>query len=418
MDLMSILRQAGFTGNGLKMAYAIAMAESSGNASAHNTNASTGDNSYGLFQINMLGGMGPERRRQYGLSSNDDLFDPLTNARVAYKMSGGGAHWGPWSTYNSGAYQQYYGGSGADITNTSSDGGFQTTQPKLSDKELAASYGFTSDFLNANPELKKLFKNAVSGGWTPAKFQAELQGTTWWKTHSQTEKDYLTKKYTDPATAKQELDQAKIKMRQMGNQLGIVESAFTRKKMDQAAYNMVAKGWDESQARYFLGQYVYFAGDKHQGQGGEVWDELHQYAYSMGVTMSGDWYADKSRNVVRGIATSQDYKSELQKKAKAMFPQYSKQIEGGQTVADIASPYMQSMAQILELPGGSVNLFNPTIKKALQGSKDPGGKISTTPLWQFENDLRNDPRWRKTQNAQNSIMQVAHQVLSDFGLKF
>ena len=81
-SLMSILRQAGFSGDGLQMAYAIAMAESGGHSGSHNTNASTGDNSYGLFQINMLGSMGPERRQQYGLSSNDDLFDPLTNATV------------------------------------------------------------------------------------------------------------------------------------------------------------------------------------------------------------------------------------------------------------------------------------------------------------------------------------------------
>ena len=103
MDLMSILKQAGFKGDGLKMAYAIAMAESGGNARAHNGNRNTGDNSYGLFQINMLGGMGPERRARYGLSSNDALFDPLTNAKVAYKMSNGGKSWGPWSPSGNGA---------------------------------------------------------------------------------------------------------------------------------------------------------------------------------------------------------------------------------------------------------------------------------------------------------------------------
>jgi hypothetical protein len=40
------------------------------------------------------------------------------------------------------------------------------------------------------------------------------------------------------------------------------------------------------------------------------------------------------------------------------------------------------------------------------------------PLWQFENELRSDPRWKKTQNAQDSLMQVGHQVLADFGLKY
>jgi murein DD-endopeptidase MepM/ murein hydrolase activator NlpD len=109
-SMKAILQRAGFSGNALNMAYAIMMAESGGNARAHNTNTRTGDNSYGLFQINMLGGMGPERRAQFHLGSNDALFDPLTNAKVAYAMSHGGQDWSPWSTYKRGEYKKYLGG--------------------------------------------------------------------------------------------------------------------------------------------------------------------------------------------------------------------------------------------------------------------------------------------------------------------
>lgn len=109
-NLRSVLERAGFKGSSLGMAYAIMMAESGGNARAHNTNRNTGDNSYGLFQINMLGGMGPERRAMYRLPNNDALFDPVTNAKVAYAMSKGGNDWDDWSTYKSGAYKKYLGG--------------------------------------------------------------------------------------------------------------------------------------------------------------------------------------------------------------------------------------------------------------------------------------------------------------------
>jgi hypothetical protein len=78
---------------------------------------------------------------------------------------------------------------------------------------------------------------------------------------------------------------------------------------------------------------------------------------------------------------------------------------------------MQSMSQILELPAGSINLFDPTIKSALQAKDKATGANAVKPIWQFENDLRSDSRWKSTQNAQNSMMQVAHQVLSDFGVK-
>jgi hypothetical protein len=37
-------------------------------------------------------------------------------------------------------------------------------------------------------------------------------------------------------------------------------------------------------------------------------------------------------------------------------------------------------------------------------------------LWQFEQDLRKDPRWNFTKNAQDSLMNTTRKVLQDFGL--
>jgi hypothetical protein len=118
-----LLRSVGFTGAGLSTAEGVAAAESGDNATAHNPNAATGDNSYGLFQINMLGAMGPQRLKQYGLTSNDQLYDPATNARVAYQMSQGGTNWSPWSTFKSGAYRAQYGNGSAQIVSNGSTPG-------------------------------------------------------------------------------------------------------------------------------------------------------------------------------------------------------------------------------------------------------------------------------------------------------
>lgn len=82
---------------------AVAFGESSFNSGAHNPDASTGDNSYGLMQINMIGDLGPSRREAYGLSSNEDLFDPATNLRVALGIWQGGG-WGHWSAFGGSQY--------------------------------------------------------------------------------------------------------------------------------------------------------------------------------------------------------------------------------------------------------------------------------------------------------------------------
>jgi hypothetical protein len=95
-DIKSLLIISGFEGKSLKIAFGVVMKESTGRPYAHNQNSNTGDNSYGLFQINMIGSLGPARREQFGLENNEDLFNPLTNAAIAYKMSDGGKNWGPW----------------------------------------------------------------------------------------------------------------------------------------------------------------------------------------------------------------------------------------------------------------------------------------------------------------------------------
>lgn len=96
-EIIRILKLAGFSGKELKMAWAVAVKESTLRPFALNRSS----NCYGLFQINMSGSLGPNRREKYGIDSNEDLFDPLTNAKIAYQMSNGGKNWSAWSTENS-----------------------------------------------------------------------------------------------------------------------------------------------------------------------------------------------------------------------------------------------------------------------------------------------------------------------------
>ena len=99
-ELVQMLKAVGFQGQALKNAWAIAMKESRGNALSYNGNVRTGDHSYGLFQINMLGDMGPERRAKLGLAYNAELLNPVVNAKSAYYMSARGTNWSAWKGTN------------------------------------------------------------------------------------------------------------------------------------------------------------------------------------------------------------------------------------------------------------------------------------------------------------------------------
>jgi hypothetical protein len=95
-DLVILLYLVGFEGRDLKEAWAVAKKESNGRPLAYNGNRKTGDNSYGIFQINMIGNLGPARLEKFGLNSNKELLNPVTNAEIAFRMSRGGEDWTAW----------------------------------------------------------------------------------------------------------------------------------------------------------------------------------------------------------------------------------------------------------------------------------------------------------------------------------
>lgn len=99
---------AGWRGKDAETAVGIARAESGFDTTA--TNFGGRDYSFGLWQINMKDAMGPERRQKYGLSSNEQLFDARTNARVAYAIWKERGGFTDWSTFNDKKYLVYLNG--------------------------------------------------------------------------------------------------------------------------------------------------------------------------------------------------------------------------------------------------------------------------------------------------------------------
>jgi hypothetical protein len=95
-QLKELLHAVGFRGQALVKAWAVAKKESNGRPLAFNGNVKTGDNSYGIFQINMLGMLKEGRQDKFGLNFNSELLNPVINAQVAYHMSAGGKNWSAW----------------------------------------------------------------------------------------------------------------------------------------------------------------------------------------------------------------------------------------------------------------------------------------------------------------------------------
>ena len=110
---------------------AIAIAESEGDPNSLNDNATTGDYSVGLWQINYFGGLMQSRTAAYG-SPAQLQQNPDAQARAAIDLAGNGQGLGNWSTYSSGVYRQFLQAVPPDNTTPVSTAAAATTTPTAS----------------------------------------------------------------------------------------------------------------------------------------------------------------------------------------------------------------------------------------------------------------------------------------------
>jgi hypothetical protein len=94
--------------------------------------------------------------------------------------------------------------------------------------------------------------------------------------------------------------------------------------------------------------------------------------------------------------------------AKTFYPALANQIDSGYTVKQLLSPYLQTRANVLEEDPDAID-----IKELTKVASDPKGLMG---LYDYEVSLRNDPKWRFTKNAQDSISNVARGIAQSFGL--
>lgn len=302
---------------------------------------------------------------------------------------------------------------GVKVAGGSVDDGPGVAEVKMTPEELAASYGWAYGFLNSDKELKKLFKSAVDETWSAEKFQAELRDTSWWKKTSDTARQAQVMEKTDPATWQAQQLATTVQVQQLAAEIG---AAIPQSKLKGIVDSVLRTGMDENQLRDSLGQYVTFTKDGTlKGEAGMHEFTMKQYAAQMGVDIGDQAIKNQAQLVVRKMATTQDFQDQIRQQAKSAFPGYEEQIDAGMTMKDIATPYQQIMAKELELPDTSIDLSDLTIRSALNGL-DKDGKPSGMNLNQFQSTLRNDPRWRKTQGAQDQVMNVGNTVLRDMGL--
>lgn len=288
-------------------------------------------------------------------------------------------------------------------------------------QDMAANYGWALSVLRSNPELSRLFDQAVNGSWSSQRFVASLRNTNWYKTRGETARQNEVLKGADPAEWRRRLSQSRAIVADAYYQMyGQHPGEKLLTAMTNTAFNL---GYSDNEIRDLVGRSFNVASQMKRGLGGTLGEAERQIRTAIedyGLDMGEAWIARQLNYVATGRTDATATANYLRQMAISKYGAYKDELENGMTIRDIAEPYRQLMSKVLELPDKGLSITDPSIQKALQfrppakGGKP--GAPAQMPLWQFEQQLKADPRWNKTQNAQDTIMGAARKVLADWGL--
>jgi len=289
---------------------------------------------------------------------------------------------------------------------------------KINSGELAAQYGFALAFMNSNPQLKTLFNKAVKNTWTPDRFVAELRGTQWFKHHSANVRNAILQETSDPATYKADVAQMKASVHDAyGTMFGNLP--VSDRQVHAWAETAHRMGWSQAQLTDHIVSAINFNKQVKNanlgGQAGQLSQQLDQLMANYGVSNGDQWKASQMKNVLDGSDTIEGMTNKIREQAKAQYKAFANEIDGGATIADIASPYMQKMSDLLELDPNSLSVKNGLIQKALTATNKQGAPAAMD-MGDFANAVRQDSRWQYTDNAKQQAAGVTANLLQNFGL--
>lgn len=151
---------------------------------------------------------------------------------------------------------------------------------------------------------------------------------------------------------------------------------------------------------------------KYGGAARQTIDELASYADSMGLNYNKSVFAKDMQSLMKGERSPEDILNSYRESSMQLYSGFAERLQQNPklTMKDLAAPYVNTMASLLEVDPGTLSLTNPTLQGALSTSD---GK--TKPISEFIKDVKNMDAWKFTNNAKEEAVSLARSFKQSFG---
>jgi hypothetical protein len=123
--------------------------------------------------------------------------------------------------------------------------------------------------------------------------------------------------------------------------------------------------------------------------------------------------------IEKGTTTQAAVEAQFKSAASSAYSALAPQIGAGLNVKSILAPYTSLYGSTLEVDPNAADISDPKFANQvfMQDPTDPSKQI-LKPLWQYQADLKKDPRWAYTDNARADLSSTGLKVLQNLGLAY
>lgn len=288
-------------------------------------------------------------------------------------------------------------------------------------------YAYVANLVAAYPELREYYNsileyyNKNNGQMPPANWLKELKAENAWfqqRDANQEEWDFAQQ---DPSLQQETATVLRLnrdKIIRWAAQRGI---EIPEDQIEELALDATRNKWadDPGQLELNLGIFIGQAGQSAdlRGTAGDFQTDLRNWSRKNGINLSDDAINQYVQRLTLNQQTLDDAKQEIRDNYMVgAFPAWEEQIRAGTDPDSIISPYRNKVSTLLEIPEDQLSWDDSLMQKAMQGVGEDG-KPKVVPLWQYERDIRSDPRWQQTDNAYETYARVGNDLLRMFGLR-
>lgn len=312
----------------------------------------------------------------------------------------------------------------------------------------AQKYGGIDEIFRTNPELADLLRRAVGDVNDPlddydvSRFTSELENTKWFKENAGPirQRGFYKRQYDSLVSALKKDDpnyQSKIEELNRTSEYGrglqnaietvteqwttqygtpTAEDLTTIKAIATELYDYANENDTVKIRNLVLAKPKRFSPTSVMGGNtGENIADLRKVAAANGLNLEKD-FGTSIQTWLDRLAKGENIetiKSIIRNTAKTTWnvnDRIAGLLDQGVDLSTIYSPYKTRMATILEIAPETIS-FNDLASKGIIGGKEEKN------LYDFERELRKDPRWQYTENARQDVSNSVLGVLRDFGFQ-